>query len=583
MSTDPVRKIKDRLSIVDVVTPYVQLQAAGKSMKGKSPFSNERTPSFFVSPDRGMFYCFSTNKGGDIFTFVQEMEGVDFKGALKILAERAGVELVAEDPKQKSERDALYEVVQQAVVFYGEQLLQSEQAKSYLASRGVSAETIEKWQIGYAPGPPVGGWRALASALKQQQVTEQQLARAGLIKGIESGKEPYDVFRDRIMFPLFDASGRPVAFSGRILSKNTEAPKYVNSPETELYNKSELLYGYDRAKQGIRNLKFTLVVEGQFDVIMCHQAGYHNTVAVSGTALTEQHVQLMQRLSANVVLALDSDRAGLSAMKRAATVMLTRGMDVKVARLPDGSDPADCVQSDMTSFKRSIGKADHIVPFLLRVIIDTEPNERVRILKVREEVLPFIALIPSALDREYFITEVAQTLDTTKEAVRIEVQRHLDKATPTHTALPVTETAPNQKEQTFDRRVAVEQYLAVATTVLPNTLAEPLETILEPYLPTSLSEYVATLPIAILSNHQFTVEATIAELPQKQNVEYWLDTTLQYLSLVFAERIASLNQQLRQAERAHDDAVVFQLLTDIKNQQEEQRRAIDFTRSKLSL
>jgi DNA primase len=573
MSTDAVRQIKDRVSIVDVVAPYVQLQPAGKSMKGKSPFTNERTPSFFVSPERGMFYCFSTNKGGDIFTFIQEMEGVDFKGALKILADRAGVELVPEDPKQKSERDALYEVLQQAVTFYVQKISQHAEATAYLKKRGVLSETIQKWQIGYAPGPPNAGWRELATVLKQQGVTDQQLLRCGLTKGAEAGKEAYDVFRDRIMFPLYDASGRPVAFSGRILAKDTEAPKYVNSPDTELYNKSELLYGYDRAKQGIRNLNFTLVVEGQFDVVMSHQAGYHNTVAVSGTALTEHHVQLMQRLSSNVVLALDSDRAGLAAIKRAATLMLARGMDVKVARMPEGSDPADCVQNDVVGYKRSIGQAAHVVPFLLKTVIDSEPDGRLRMLKVREEVLPFVARIPSALDREFFVTDIATTLGSTKDAVRLEVERHIEKASLNNSVQSTVDTHTKPKEINFDRRHAVEQYLVVATTVLAEPLSGLLSKLIQPHLPVSLGSYMENLPLDILSSHQFTIETAVGDLSKKRSYDYWLETTLQYQNLVFAERTATLTSKLKLAEQEKNETEVFVLLASIKKLQEEQRFA----------
>jgi DNA primase len=583
MSTDAVRQIKDRISIVDVVAPYVQLQSAGKSMKGKSPFTNERTPSFFVSPDRGMFYCFSTNKGGDIFTFIEEMEGVDFKGALKILADRAGVELVPEDPKQKSERDALYEVLQKAVAFYVQKISEHTAAAAYLHKRGVLPETIEKWQIGYAPGPPSAGWREVATALKQQGVTEQQLLRTGLTKGADAGKEAYDVFRDRIMFPLFDASGRPVAFSGRILATDSEAPKYVNSPETELYNKSELLYGYDRAKQGIRTLNFTLVVEGQFDVVMSHQAGYHNTVAVSGTALTEHHVQLMQRLSSNVVLALDSDRAGLAAIKRAATLMLARGMDVKVARMPDGSDPADCVQNDVASYKRSIGQAAHVVPFLLQTVIDTESDGRLRMLKVREEVLPFVARIPSALDREYFITEVAATLGSTKDAVRLEVERHLEKVAQQSTVHQSPEKLTPKKEINFDRRQAVEQYLAVASTVLEAPLSEILGRLVQPYLNQTLTDFVTGLSLDVLSSHQFTIETVTADLSKKRSYDYWLGIVLQYQNLVFSERTVQIQNKLKQAEQQKSEEEVFVLLATIKKLQEEHRVAKEEAKAALTL
>lgn len=424
---DAVQQIKDRLNIVDVVASYVELHKAGKNFKGKSPFTNEKTPSFYVSPDRGMYYCFSSSQGGDIFNFVQAMEGVDFKGALKMLAAKAGVELVAEDPQKRTERDRQYEVIEEATKFFERRFMNETEAQSYLEKRGVTAETRARWRVGYAPGPPQHGWRELKTHLEEKGYTKDELARAGLIKGFDTGKEPYDLFRDRVMFPIMDASGRVVAFSGRILTKDSEAPKYVNSPETELFVKSDILYGYDKAKEGIRKLNFSLIVEGQFDVVMTHQAGYNNTVAVSGTALTAHHVDLLQRLSNRVVLALDADRAGIAAVKRAADLMLSRSMDVKVAKFQDGQDPADMVLSDVQQFREVIKNSHHVIEYLLDVLEEGKRDERTWKLQVREEVLPYVAKIPNAIDREHFESLIAKRLNTTTEAIHTEVRKLLEK------------------------------------------------------------------------------------------------------------------------------------------------------------
>ncbi|MEZ4195192.1 MAG: CHC2 zinc finger domain-containing protein [Candidatus Paceibacterota bacterium] len=213
--SDAVQQIKDRLNIIDVVTPYVELHKAGRHFKGKSPFANEKTPSFYVSPERGMYYCFSTSQGGDIFTFIQTMEGVDFKGALKILAEKAKVELVPVSPEKQNEKDRLYSVLEEATHFYQTKLKADKGATEYLKKRGVSEESVASWRIGFAPGPPEAGWRETKLHLTGKGFTSTELAKAGLIKGSEAGKEPYDVFRNRVMFPLFDQGGRVVAFSGR--------------------------------------------------------------------------------------------------------------------------------------------------------------------------------------------------------------------------------------------------------------------------------------------------------------------------------------------------------------------------------
>jgi DNA primase len=415
----PVEQIKDRLNILDVVGGYVKLVKSGKHWKGKSPFTSEKTPSFFVSPERGMYYCFSSNKGGDIFTFIEEMEGVDFRGALKLLAERAGVELTPERPEDRTERETLYHILEEATHFYETELKKAPAHSAYLKERGVTDATCTKWRIGYAPNE----WRALIEHLTKKGYASEMITKAGLAKGSERSAEPYDVFRDRIMFPICDPSGRVVGFSGRDRSGDPAAPKYVNSPETPLYEKSRILFGYDKAKQGIRTLDFTLVVEGQFDLVLSHQAGYTNTVAISGTAMTDAHVALINRLSKRAVLALDADAAGIASAKRSATIMLARDMDVKVARVEGGKDPADLVREDPKLLKAAIGHAVHVIPFLIATIRNEVDDERAVKLRVREEVLPFVTLMPNHIDAEHWEREIASAIGTTADAIHFEVER----------------------------------------------------------------------------------------------------------------------------------------------------------------
>lgn len=483
--SDAVQQIKDKLSIVDIIAPYVELHKAGKNYKGRSPFSAEKTPSFYVSPDRGMYYCFSTSQGGDMFNFIQQMEGVDFKEALKQLADKAGVELVKEDPKKRSERDRWHAALQAATDFYKAELEKEPEAYQYLKDRGVTAQTVAAWQIGFAPGPPKGGWREVKDALEAKQYTTQELLTVGLIKTTEGGKEPFDVFRDRIVFPMSDSSGKVVAFSGRILHPNDKAPKYVNSPETPLYKKSDLLFGYDKAKTGIRTLGFSLIVEGQFDVVMAHQAGYHNTVAVSGTALTLHHVQLLERLSDKVVLALDADRAGINAMKKAADLMLHRGMDVKVVELPEGKDPADLIQTNVENFKKLVGKSVHVIEFLLHVLKRSESDVRTLKLKAREEVLPFILLLPNRIDQEHFVSIVAKEIGSTTEAIRFEVDKLRDEAKLQTSEGPTVQSSMSSIKPTLqtDSARSTYLYLAVVKTVVDEKIAKVIDEQLTSYIP----------------------------------------------------------------------------------------------------
>lgn len=418
MADGTVGQVKDRLSIVDVVSQYVKLSKAGITYKARCPFHNEKTPSFVVSPERGTYHCFGCGVGGDIFSFVQEMEGLDFKGALKQLAERAGVTMTYERADtDKDEKDQLYKVVEEATLFFQKQLVPNAGPHAYLESRGVTPETVERFRIGYAPD----AWRTLATFLKGKGYSEKVLLDAGLVKKSEQGV--YDAFRSRVMFPLSDASGRVVGFSGRIFTTEGKSPddiaKYLNTGETALFKKSKLLYGFDKAKQVIRKHDFSILVEGQMDLVMVHQAGWGNAVAVSGTALTEEHVTLLKRMSENVLLALDADAAGVKAAQRSAMLALSLGMEVKVARVPSGKDPAELIVNEgKEAWNTVVRDSVHVITFLLSVLRETYPDERAYKKHVEELVLPFVRVIQSPIDRDHFIQQVARAIDTAPEVIK---------------------------------------------------------------------------------------------------------------------------------------------------------------------
>lgn len=561
-SGDAVEQIKNRLSIVDVVAPYVELHQAGKHLKGRCPFHSEKTPSFNVSADRGTYHCFGCGVGGDIFTFIEATDGVDFKGALKILAEKAGVELVPEDPKKRSERDTLYLALEEAVTVYERNISSKPAVLEYLRERGVSDVTRARWRIGYAKDE----WRSLAGFLAEKNIAPDIVRKAGLTKG-ESGKEPYDVFRDRVMFPIFDASGRVVAFSGRIFTKGSEAPKYVNSPETELFHKSEILYGYDRAKQSIRKMDFSLIVEGQFDVVMSHQAGYTNTVAVSGTALTAHHVGLLQRLSNRVVLALDGDAAGIKAVKRAAELMLGRGMDVKVATLPAGKDPADLVQHDPAAYKQAVGHATHVIEFLLANIRQSVADERTYKLRVRDEVLPFVAHIASHIDREHFEGVVATATHSTPDAIHLEVER-IKKIADTEATQPVakSESQPVKPVSSTLQNRANElgAMVVVSCAILEPALRSVLERVIKSATGMTLEAYKETLPAAAIEPLHFTLEERYEGFSRKQRAEYLADTIESWKQVVAKTEGQRLRQSRNEAELKGDTETATALLVDIQ-------------------
>lgn len=564
--SDTVSQIKERLNIIDVVAPYVELHKAGKNFKGKSPFSAEKTPSFYVSPDRGMYYCFSTSQGGDIFNFIQAMEGVDFKESLKILAEKAGVELIPEDPRKRSERDRYYSALEEATVFYSDKLQEEKEALEYLKDRGVLIETVAKWRIGFAPGPPSHGWREAKEFLEKKGYTKGELLKTGLIKTTSEGKEPFDVFRDRIVFPMSESSGRVVAFSGRILHPNDKSPKYVNTPETDLYKKSELLYGYDKAKTGIRNLNFSLIVEGQFDVVMCHQAGYANTVAVSGTALTNHHVKLLERLSDKVVLALDADRAGIAAMKKAADVMLSRGLDVKVAEMPLGKDPADIINENSTEFKKIIGKSVHVIEFLLHVLRREIADDRSFKLAAQKEIYPFVLLLSSRVDQDHFVEVLAKKTKVSIDAVKYELDklREEKKYQTTPSGEYDVESSANKnsllnKESNIPQKAYV--YLLSATKVVDSDLAKKLEVELNEIV--KISE-LSSPDESERAGVEFVLEQQFFVMPELAMVEEIVSKLNQLKDVLVKKEISQYRKLLIEAENDNNEVLVIKILKSIQ-------------------
>lgn len=462
MPSRTTEQIKDRLSITDVVGAYIQLEKAGSNMRARCPFHNEKTPSFFVSPSRNTYYCFGCGAKGDIFSFVEQFEGLDFSGALRILGERAGVPIVFESKEVKNKRTRLYEVLENATFFF-EQNLEKEVQK-YLVDRGLKEDTLKLWRIGYTHPE----WRKVYDHLKDLGFTEKEIENAGLIKKVEkddSINKYYDRFRGRIMFPIFDSSGRVVAFSGRIFPAGggsasggegkTTSAKYINSPETELFHKSKILYGFDKAKKTMRKVNFSIVVEGQMDLLMSHQSGFTNTVALSGTALSQDHLIQLSRLSKNIVMAFDADNAGIQSSGKSATMALSMGMDVKVATLPKGTDPADLVKKDKEEWRKAIRQSKHIVEFYLDILTKNEKNKRKLRLKVQEIVVPYVAQIRNKIDQAHFVATIASRLGISEEPIWEEV-RNARITTYTSTA---TEETEKEDYKEYTRKDIIEKQI----------------------------------------------------------------------------------------------------------------------------
>ncbi|MDP3956088.1 MAG: DNA primase [bacterium] len=471
-----VEQIKQRLSIVDVVQSYLELTKAGANFRARCPFHNERTPSFFVSAERDSFYCFGCNKGGDIFTFVQEIEGLEFKEALSQLAERAGVELVFEgaQKEQKGEKERLRELMASAVFFYHKALSQNQNVIEYLKKRGVTTDTIKQFRIGYSRPE----WRELIDFLKERGFTEQEIVIAGLaIHNREAGRH-YDRFRNRIMFPIADINGAPIAFSGRIYDElpgaDTTQGKYINNPQTPLYDKSRALFAYDKAKQAIRISNVCVLVEGQMDVVMSHQVQVTNAVAVSGTAFTENHVRTIGRIANTIVMAFDGDDAGIRATERAAQMALGEGITVRIAQLPKGEDPADVARRSTQEWKNAVDNAKHVIDFLTDALLNGATDVRAKRMLAKERILPYIARLTSSIEQAHFVSKLATVLGIGEEPIWSDI-RSLMGSTEQPTRLQKNEPAivVRSRKESIVRHIIGLRHL-LNTTAHDSLLAELL-------------------------------------------------------------------------------------------------------------
>ena len=421
----PIDEIKSRLDIVEVIGSYIKLKKTGANYRALCPFHSEKNPSFFVSPARQIWHCFGCSKGGDIFGFIKEIEGVEFGDALRILAQRAGVELKPRSPewqKFKTERQRLYEICELATKFFEKQLEGSslgKETKKYLLGRGIKEESIKKWRIGYSPDT----WSGLSDFLVSQDYKNEEIEKAGLSLKNEQGSY-YDRFRGRIIFPIFDLNSQVIGFGGRIFQKSDEVAKYINTPNTLLYDKSRILYGLDKAKVEIRKKDFCLLVEGYTDVILTHQAGFENTASVSGTALTPYQLVILKRYSENLFLSFDMDIAGDSATKRGIDLAQLRGFNLKIITLPKDEDPADVISQNPKEFEKLVNNSLSILDFYFQNAFSqfdkARPEGKREISKI---LLPVIKRIPNKIEQSFWVSRLAKNLEVKEENVEEELKK----------------------------------------------------------------------------------------------------------------------------------------------------------------
>ena len=413
---DAKEEIRSRLNIEDVIGEYVELKRAGRSYKGLSPFTGEKTPSFFVSPEKNIWHDFSSNKGGDVFAFVMEAEGMDFRQAMEFLARKAGVDLSeyqsAGAKKRSAYKKRLLAANELAARYFQQSLLRSQQAIEYVfKQRGLSRQTVQSFQIGYAPDSGT----ALLAALEKRGFTRREINDAGLLN--RYGK---DLFRGRMMIPLMDQGGQVIGFTGRIIGNVPNAPKYLNTPQTLLYDKGRHIFALSQAKEAIRKSGFVVMVEGNLDVVSSHQAGVAQTVATAGTSMTENHLKAVKRLTGDVRLCYDGDKAGVAATERAIELASHEGVELTIISLPDGAkDPDELIKSSVQAWREAVTRNEPAVEWVLRqhagrCDLDTAVGRRT----FTTAALRVVRGLADPVEREYYIKRIAAMSYTSEEAVR---------------------------------------------------------------------------------------------------------------------------------------------------------------------
>ncbi len=431
ISQQTINEIKNRIDIVEVISDFVSLKKVGSNYRALSPFTNEKTPSFYVSPSKEIYKCFSSSKGGDAISFVMEIEGINYIEAMRYLAAKYGIEIEEEEQtdeqiQAQNERDSLFIVLNFAKDYFSNLLWEHEEGRSiglsYFKERGFLESTMKQFDLGYS----VEAWDGLMKAAKEKGFKEEILEKAGLI--LKSENKTYDRFRGRVMFPIHNVAGKVIAFGARTLRKDKKQPKYINSPETDVYHKSNILYGIHQARQAIRNEDACYLVEGYTDVISLHQAGVANVVASSGTSLTKEQIQLIGRYTKNITVLYDGDSAGIKASFRGIDLILEHDLNVRAVVFPEGEDP--------DSYSRQLGSeefenylrenAQDFITFKTNVLTEggsqIDPVQKVKVIR---EVVESIALIPDGIKRSVYIKSCSDQLQIEEQVLISELNKIL--------------------------------------------------------------------------------------------------------------------------------------------------------------
>ena len=427
MADQVLQDIKDRLNIADVISGYIQIKKAGTNFRALCPFHNEKSPSLQISPQKQIWHCFGCGEGGDVFGFVMRYENIEFRDAIKILAQKAGVQLPEyrpANPLEQSEKELLLRINNFSARYYHEILTKDKRASGaleYLKNRGLTEGTIKQWQIGYAPDD----FHALEMALAKKKVSVADMVKAGVAAKNDRGT--YDRFRGRITFPIYNYFGEVVGFSARILPASPsqgghddgKSAKYVNSPETLIYNKSKILFGLNFAKEAIRKADEVVIVEGQMDCIAPHQADFKNVVATSGTALTEQQLVMLGRLTKNLKFCFDMDTAGKTASRRAGEIALKMGFKIKVIELKNVKDPDELVRRSPGLWQKAVSEAVWFLDYYINLAETSfEPQTVEQKLYLSSEVMPLLGFISDPLEQDHYIMQMSRRFGISEKVIR---------------------------------------------------------------------------------------------------------------------------------------------------------------------
>lgn len=425
-SSDLLEEIRNRCDIVDIISGYVHLKPAGKGFKGLCPFHEEKTPSFMVSPEKQLFHCFGCGEGGNVFNFLMKYEKLSFFEAVKMLAQKAGVPLPVDEEKENilhKKKERLYKLNNLVANYYRECLFRTNQGKkviNYFKKRGISDTSVEKYKLGYAPS----SWDALSNFLKKKGYSYEELIKAGLIKKSKIEGKYIDYFRDRIIFPIFNLSGKVIGFGGRVLDDSL--PKYINSPETLVYNKGSNLYSLNFAKESIRKENRVIIVEGYTDVLISQQYEFNNIAASLGTALTTNQINLIKRFTDTVLIAYDADSAGNMATIRSLDLLVKAGLEVKVIALPQGYDPADfLIKKGRETFQNLIDRSLSLIDYKLKILYSKYSIKTIEgKVKVVKEILPTLSVMGDEDEVRAQTKKISEELKLSDEAIRIDLTKY---------------------------------------------------------------------------------------------------------------------------------------------------------------